>query len=450
MPRPQFGLSSYERARGGLPSLPVYNLYVERAPTEETGVALQSRPGLETAGITLGDGPVRALFRRDGVLSGALFGVSGGSLYSGATALGAVDGAGPFSMAGYEDYLFVAGGGSLWGWNGTTFQAVAFPDDAPVSKVVIGASRALCLRADTEKFYWSDPLSTTIDALSFASAESQPDRLRDVLFIDDTAVLFGAETVEFWPNTGDAELPFRPLEGRVFEVGVRNTGAAVEFGPAFAWVTNFNRVCVGDETSVISNEGLELKIADSEACRLWTFYVDSTEFLALTLDDETHVYSSASRMWSRFGSGNLGQWAVGCYAAGLFGSATDGIISRFSNGWQDFGSTLTRLFRFGLPFTSGAVAINNLLLRANVGTTGFVTGTYAEPVVELRTSRTAGRTWGAWRQRSLGAQGEYRKKVQWLGLGTFGQPGMMGEMRVSDPVDWRVSDVLVNEVYNGL
>jgi len=42
MPAAQFGLSSYERAEGDLPALPVINMYAEETASE--GVVLQSRP----------------------------------------------------------------------------------------------------------------------------------------------------------------------------------------------------------------------------------------------------------------------------------------------------------------------------------------------------------------------------------------------------------------------
>ncbi len=250
--RMQFGLSSFVRAEGDLPELPVINMYAEAAPTEETGVVLQSRKGLDDRSANMGAGPVDTLFQRDGVLSGALFGISANTLYQATTSRGAVVGAGPWSIAGYELALFAAGGSSLYYWNGAALATVSFPDSASVSKVAVGASRLLCIRADTQKFYWSDSLATDIDALDFASAESQPDKLRDILFIDDTAILFGAETVEFWPNTGDADLPFQPLEGRVFEKGIRATGCATIFGTTFAWVTDHNEVCLGDADAVIS------------------------------------------------------------------------------------------------------------------------------------------------------------------------------------------------------
>lgn len=450
MPRMQFGITAFERARGDLPELPVINLFAEEAATEQTGVVLQSRPGLSDRSANMGAGPVSGLFQADGVLDSAMFGVSGGIFYSGNTAIGAIDGSGPVSMAGYQDLLFITAGASLWSYDGTTLEKVAFPDDASVAKVVVGGSRVIAIRADTEKFYWSNVLSGTIDALSFATAESQPDRLKEELFIDDILILFGAETVEFWPNTQDADLPFQPLEGRVFERGIRGTGCATKFGSTFAWVTNKNQVCVSDPENIITKPGLEALIEASANVSLWPFYLEGTEFLALRIDAGTWVYSLRSRLWSQFASYGQSNWIPQCFAGGVFGSSVDGKTLEWGANYQDIGGIMERRFRAGFALNSGGVTINNTIVRANVGHTAFLAGDYANPTIEMRRSLDAGQTWGNWRGVSLGEQGQYRKKVQWTGCGMAGQPGWLAEFRVADPVPFRCSDVLINEVFGGI
>ncbi len=445
--RMQYGLSSFVRAEGDLPELPVINLYAEAVAQEESGVVLQSRKGLDDRAANMGAGPVDCLFQRDGVLSGVLFGISANTLYQATTSRGAVVGAGPWSIAGYELALFAAGGSTLYYWNGAALAAVAFPDSASVSKVAVGASRLLCIRKDTQKFYWSDPLAVDVDALDFATAESVPDRLRDILFIDDTAILFGAETVEFWPNTGDADLPFQPLEGRVFEKGIKATGCAVAFGSSFAWVTDANEVCLGDPENVISSPGMEAEIIASATCRLFTFRMEAQEFLALRIDSGTHIYGARSKLWSEVQTYGLANWQAQCFANGVFGSATDGKTLAFGSDYTDNGTVLERRFRGGFPLNGGGVTVNNITLRTNPGNTPYLTGEYDDPSIEMRLSRDAGQTWGPWKIRTLGASGEYRKKVRWMALGRAAYPGLLCEWRVSDPVPFRLSDVLINEPY---
>lgn len=450
MPRMQFGLTAFERARGDLPELPVINMFAEEAPTEATGVVLQSRPGLSDRSADMGAGSVAGLFKADGVLSGGLFGVSDGSFYAGTTAIGAIDGNGPVSMAGYENLLFITAGASLWSYDGTTLAQVSFPDDANVSKVMVGGSRLIAIRADTEQYYWTNVLSGTIGGLSFSSAESQPDRLRDGLFIDDIALFFGAETVEFHPNTQDAVLPFQPLEGRVFERGIRATGCATKFGSTFAWVTDTNQVCLSDPDNIISKPGLEALIEASANVSLWTFYLEGTEFICLRIDAGTWVFSLRSRLWSQMASNGQDNWIPQCFAGGVFGSSIDGRTMSWGSAHVDLGGVLERRFRAGFPLNSGGVTVNNTILRCNVGETPFLTGDYTNPVIEMRRSLNGGQTWGNWRQTSLGEQGRYRKKVQWTACGMAGHPGWLAEFRMTDPAGLRVSECLINEPYGGI
>lgn len=450
MPRAQFGLSAFERGRGNLPALPVVNMFAEAAPTEETGVVLQSRSGLADRSVTLGTDNVRQVFKESGVLGGRLFAVSDNGFYDDGVLKGTIDGEGPVSIDGYEDLLFIAAGGGLYSYDGTTLASVSFPDGANVTKVLVGASRAICLRADTETYYYSNVLSSTIGALSFSSAESQPDRLLDALFIDDILIPFGALTVEFHPNTQDATLPFTPLEGRVFERGIRATGCATKVGSTFAWVTDVNQVCMSDPENIISNAGLEALIEASANVSLWTFTLEGTEFLALRIDGATWVYSMRSRMWSQFYSYGQDNWIPQCFAGGVFGSSTDGRTLEWGDDFQDLGGVLERRFRAGFPLNSGGVVINNVALRTNPGQTPFLTGDYDTPTVEIRQSRDGGNTWGNWRGTSLGVQGEYRKKVGWTACGMAGQPSWLAEFRVTDPVPFRVSDVFFNEPWGGI
>lgn len=459
-------LSQFDRTRGNLPSFPIINMYAEQAPTEEGEVILQSRPGMAVQS-TAGSGPIHCLYKHDGVLSGFLFAITGNKLASnGALIAGTVNGSGPFSIAGYEDRIFIAGGGAPQTYNGAALTTVAFPGSANVIKVVVGASRAIFISAATGTFYWSDVLSTTIDSLSFATAESQPDDLMDMLFIDDTLILFGRESVEFWPNTGDANLPFQPLEGRVFEVGILGTGCAAQIGSTFAWVTNTGQVCLGDQNNVISEPWIEAIIRGngtfSGSVWLFPFQIDGDEFLCLQANSiTTLVWHVRSKTWSRFvdtttPGANVG-WGVKCATystadGSLFGSESNSNIYQFySYNVEPNGVYFERRFRAGIPLNSAGITVNNVVMRTNPGhTAGSGVGETTNPTVEMRKSLDGGNTWGSWRSVSLGANSQYRLKVQWTGCGMIGQPGGLFEFRTTSNAPFRVSGVYFNEPYGGI
>lgn len=443
-----YGVSTFERRRGGFPALPVINMLAEAVPTEPATV-LQSRPGLEKSGTELGANAVRGLYTADGVLNNSLFAVSGTNLYADGVLVGAIDGTGPVSFAGYEDFVFINAGAGIWSYNGTTLAQVPFPDNAPVSKIVVGASRIIAVRATTGQFYWSDPLSSTIGALSFATAENSPDTLKDTLFLGDKLIHFGAETIEFWPVSGEADLPFVPLVGAVLPVGIKATGTAVHFNRTFAWVTNNNEVCVGDPDNIISEPELQVKISESANVSLWTFYVDDNEYLAAQTDSVTWVFGARSQVWSEFQTYGQDNWIAQCYDGGYFGSSIDGNILRWSDGYTDLGQPLERRFRAWVPLTAEVLKLKNVVLRTNPGTTPFLTGDFTDPSVELRTSRDGGKEWQPWKSRRLGEQGQYRKKTFWSSLGQFNYPGVLLEVRYTAPTPFRVSGMSMNEPFGG-
>jgi len=445
----QYNLSNFDREAGNFPQLPVINMFSEEVVTEKS-VALQSRPGLQNSDISFGASPVRSVYKSDGVLSNTLFGVAASSLYSSEGLIGLIDGGNTVSHAGYNDFLFTAAGGQLWGYDGTTLAAIAMPDDLGALKVVTGSSRGIILAKDTQKFYWTEPLDTVVDPLNFASAEYSDDRLLDMLFVGDTLILFGTNTVEFWPVSSDPALPFQPLVGRVFPVGVKSLGCAVSLGSTYAWVTNRNQVCIATPDKVVSDLGLETKIGNSSSVNLWTFTLAGTEFLVLTLDTETWVLNPRNEgRWFKFESYGEDNWLPKCFGAGYFGSSDRGTLLEWSNDYSDFGGVLERRVRGWAPIDSGTIVINNFSVRTNPGRTPFLTSSYLDPQIELRTSRDAGASFTPWKTRSLGRQGAFKQQTRWNGLGMFSYPGLLAEIRVTDPVPFRVSGLSVNDKYVG-
>lgn len=444
-----YGTSDYDRQRGNFPALPVINMFAEQVPTEQ-GLSLQSRPGLDNSATSMGVGPVKALFQNDGVLTGGLFGVSDTKLYEGSTNRGSINGTGPAKIAGFENLVFANAGDDIWSWDGASLAAIATPGSVDAIDICVGSSRLVFIQKDTGRFWWSDVLVSTIDPLSFATAENSPDRLKACLYIGDTLILFGSKTVEFWPITTDPDTPFQPLVGRVFQVGIRGTGCAAEFNSSFAWVTSKNQICIQDPDNVISQPDLDAKIAASTSASLWTFLLEGIEFLAIRLDTETHVFSAKANQWSQFASYGKSNFIPQCYANGYFGSAIDGHLMQFNTGHADFADVLERRFRAGASLDAGTTRINNLNMRTNPGRTPYVVGTYADPTIEMRSSKDGGAQFGEWRDKKLGMEGKYRSIVQWRSLGMFGHPGFLAEFRVTDPVPFRVSRLTINEPYGAI
>lgn len=445
-------LTNYEQDTGNVPEMPVENLIAETVPTEGKAI-FQSRPGLVVE-RTYGTDPIRAVYSEPNIFNEDTFVVAGNTLYREGTSLGTINGTGVVSFAGFINCLYIAAGSSLWKYNGTTLTAVTLPDSFSVLKVLVAASRLVLIKKDTQTFYWSDTLSDTVAALSFAEAENFPDRILDMILLGDTIIFFGQGTVEFWIISGaDPDLPFVPVVGRVFSKGISHTGSVARLisSDSFAWITDTHQICLNKPSTVISNGNLEKQLASSTNPKLWTFILYETEYLAVTTDTDTWVFQpSENGLWTKFSTYGITGWEAGCYSNNVFGSKLTGRTLRWSDEYVDEGyASLVRLFRVWQPLSPQSILVNNVTVGMNTGTTPHLTGAFADPLMEMRASRDGGNTWSTWIAASTGAQGAYRKYVRWLSCGIFSYPGLMMEFRCSSPTPLRVSNVYVNEPYGG-
>lgn len=439
-----FGISAYSRDRGALPEFPVVNMFAEKSSVDPKGVILQSRKGI-VADHVVGDGPIQAMLQKDGVFGGDEFVVSGGSFYRAGTLIGDIDGVGVCSMVATELEVMICCGQSLYSYDGTDLVAVTFPDGASVTKIGYASGYFIALRKDTQQWYFSALLDgRSWDGLDYASAENEPDRLLDLLVLDGAVVFFGSASVEFWASTGDPDLPFAPIQQRVFEQGIAATGCAISVDNSFFWIGD-DRITYRNDNSpqAIDDDGIVERSIASEAHRLFLITDERHKLVCARFDASTMVYDVTTGQWSEFQSYGRSNWRVGP----SMGDTENGTIWRFTD-YADDGGMLERRFRAGAPLDSG-LAVSNLRLVCEVGQTPFLADPYAEPVVEMRYSDDAGRTWSSWEAVSLGRQGEYRTRPEWRALGMFDDPGMIFDFRVTDPVSWRVNGVKFNEKRSG-
>jgi hypothetical protein len=438
---------SYQRLNGRLPPLEVVNMFAEQTPTAKSGVALLSRKGLDEVSSLSAD-PIIGVFQRDGLFGGDIFSLtSGGQLYRGTTLLGTVNGTGPASMAGSTVELVVTRGTTAYSYNGTDLAAIAFPDSASVTAVTFIGGMFVFARAGSGRFYWSAVLNgRIIDPLDYATAESAPDALLDVVAIGDNLYLLGEETTEVHFLTSDLTLPFQRINQRTVSIGVKATGCAIEVDNALHFIGSDNIVYrMAEVPQRISHHGLEELVGASAAFRCFSWSYEGHVFFAVRLSQGTWAMDMASPgLWPEFQTHGLTNWMAGCavVAGGepVFGSASSGKLLGFGENWTDDGVALIRIFTSALPLGGGSVPIDSIEIEANSGSS-----TGAAASLELESSRDGGNTWSDPRMSSLGAMGEYRKRASYRRLGMFDAPGAMFRHRMSDAAPLRVSAVRANE-----
>lgn len=444
MPSIAYGTGCYRRDLGNFPELVLINMFVEQAKTSEQGIALQSRPGLGLL-ATAGTGPINGMFCKAGTLSGAVFSISNTTIYSATTSVGSIAGTGVASWAGGFGELLVTRGTTCRRWNGTTLSNVTFPDAANVRAVTFIGSLFVAVRGDTSgKFYWSAPLDgTTWDALDFATAEREPDSLLDIAALGDNIWLFGQSTIETWAHTGDATLPFTRFEQVAFDQGIMDTGCVVPADNTLFFIGSKRMVFrVGDVPERISDNGIEERLHDATTARMFTFWYHGHEFVCIRTNTETLAYDCSSKQWCEFQT-SQGNW-IAAHAAmsgktAYFGHATTGSLMGWSE-WDDMAASLERRLSFAQQLDEPA-EINCIRLWVNSGATDVV----ADPQIELRLSDDAGNTFSAWEAEDLGTTGDFRNVPEWRAMGTFDFPGVLGEIRVTDAVPFRLSAIKIND-----
>lgn len=450
-----YGVGAYRRENGGLPEFKLVNMFVEKTPAAANGVVLLSRNGLVEAD-SLGSGPINGLFAKQGVFDANLFAISDLTLYRDGTAIGALTGAEPSSFAASAGEVVVTMGETAFSYDGSTLAAVAFPDGANV-KAVAGTIGGLFLyvRSGTGRIYWSSILDgRTINGLDYLTAESSPDDARDVYIIQDGAWILGGATVEFWQLTGDADAPLSRVEGRLYKKGVIDTGCAADVDNTLFWWGSDNIIYRGAEVPQrVSDHGIEEKLAGSVERKCFTYKYEGHEFFVVRTDSGSFAYDVSTGQWCEPSSHGRINWRVRNAAVAdiglVFGDDEDGTLWQFDHANWDDGGTLERRFTAAFPMGGGQVRVDKLCVEANVGQTALLVGQGSDPILEMRASRDGGRTWGNYRSAKLGAQGKYRQRTEKRVWGIFDAPGGMFDLRVTDPVPFRVSRVYVNEPGGG-
>lgn len=446
MPIVPLGLKSYRRDDALQPEVRLVNLILEK---DESGASPDevmriSRPGLSPAFNI--NGPMRALYREEGVFGGAWFAVTGKHLVrlegSAPVVLAAVTGDDPVQLAGVQSALYVLRTGLLCRYvEGVGLVEIVVPEGhVPIGIETINGY--LIVACSSGRFYWIEPGATTIDALNFATAESSPDGLVGVTRLVDELFFGGAASIEPWQPSGDADAPFQKAGGRQFERGLLARDTMRRFDNSLLWVGEDCIVYrVGSVPERISDHGIEERLRKRVSVpSAWTFGVDGHKFYVLVIPGQgVFAYDASSQAWSEFTDPNGAAWR------GLVGqSSTDRTLAGGVDG---------KLYRvapenvgddgIGFPqIVTGSVP--NVGKPARVGSLALGIGASAACTVKVR--------WRDGREpypdyfEELPTNGD--EIVNLYRLGALKQPSRTFEVRVDDRVKLRLSGARANEAWD--
>lgn len=458
------GANAYSADEYGLPAVKLENWYAEEAGDRvDRPYRLIPAPGL-TSFATGMNGAIRGLFQADGLLSGDILAASGLRVYrvnsAGTdTEIGTITGTEGVSFAGSQVELVMTAGGTAY-----------LVGSSSIASITVGAAsgdivdcaeinqRHLFLEDGTGRFWWSDPAdAATVQATSFATAETEPDNLLALHVYGDTVFLFGTASTEGWSSTGSTETPFVRRPGFAVNKGIvgRDAVASADFGLFLVADDGIVYRLDGMQPRRISTHTIERLIEDvatasRDEIRVSAHQWGGHTFMGLHLPGVgDYFYDVATSVWHRRREINAARHLVHEFVERdgkvYAGDRSAGSLYRLDRDVYTHNSNAVRRVATALvPVEDQRPVIANATVELQGGV-GLNTGQGSDPQVMLRFSKD-GQRFSNEIRRGFGKRGEWNTRAIYGSLGRFNPPAMLIEVAVSDPVPATVTGLAVDRV----
>lgn len=287
---------------------------------------------------------------------------------------------------------------------------------------------------DTGRFGWFGLYNTTFDALSYATAEGDPDKLVRVVVVGRELWALGEHSTEVYYNSGDKDLPFRRVGGAFLTVGCEAPQTVAKLGSSLVFAAKTEaggrQLCMtqGYQTGRISTHAIEqvLQKADIKQATAFSYQQSGHGFYVLNLPDvdRTFVFDVLTGLWHerawRDDAGKLHRYRGQHHAYdgkdNLIGDWESGkIYALRSDVFTDDGQPVYR--ERTLPFflsEKKQVSYQRLELEMSVNNADEPTN---ESTIQLQWSDDYARTWHPPMSHRLGRKDTDLTRIVWRRLG---------------------------------
>lgn len=294
---------------------------------------------------------------------------------------------------------------------------------------------------------------TTLDALDFATAESNPDGLLRVLYDHGELVLLGTSTIEFWSNTGGQDFPYSNQRGSTLQFGLAAKYSLVQYNDSIAGLmkNSMGQVQImlmrGHAISAISSQEVDALINNDQ---IYPAVADATAFghmlgghpmlqISFPSAMKSWNFDQSTQLWSEMESGldggrhraeiqadYLNKTRVTDYSNGNVYTLDANVYT--DNGMPIAREIITKTMTIG---QNQRIAVHRIGIDCQTGN-GLENGQGSTPQVMMQISKDSGRTWGNEIWATSGKIGEYLTRLFWTRCGssrfwTF-------KWRITDPV----------------
>ena len=271
----------------------------------------------------------------------------------------------------------------------------------------------------------------TYDALDFASAEALPDKITSIMVSRNQLYIGGVETIEPFQNIGGAGFPYQRVNGGVVPMGVKAKFSLVNFARTFAFVGNAENenpsvyLFTGSTPERIATNAIDLIIGehtdDEKKSIFCTAYAERGGFfLNVHFKNRTMTYDRQTTLWhertSKDVNGKQTNWRVSgivsAYGKILVIDNQSGRVGVMDKDTlTEYGTSIKRVWAT-IPFSNQGERISfsdfEITMLNGTGNASDV-----EPEVMRSFSDDGGRAFKNETARSLGKEGEYKKRQIW-------------------------------------
>jgi hypothetical protein len=368
------------------------------------------------------------------------------------TSRGTIPGIDRCIMTGIGSNVVIVTGGTPYVWNGSALSVVNDADlESPNSCAHL--NNQILYDGDGGRFASSDVGdATSIDALNYATAESDADELVRIYVHDQRALMMGSKTIEPWWNSGNGQPPFDRLEGSIIQIGLGALHSVANSKEYVYFVGNDNIAYAlkGSYATPIFNDAIIAEITDSAMvsdAEGMCYNINGQWFYELSFPtlNRTFCHPEGGETFELSSGTEGGRNIASSYAyfnrKHLVGDCNSGNIYELDlNTYTENSNTIIR-YRDTAPLHGGlfgasgkTLIMNRFELIMEVGV-GLLSGQGIDPMVMLSFSDD-GKTFSTEMWAPIGRIGQFLYKVEWFALGSF--ESRVIRVRVSDPVHWSI------------
>lgn len=306
----------------------------------------------------------------------------------------------------------------------------------------------------TNEFGVSKLNDFSVDPLSFAAAEGDPDNIVGVIANQRDVWFLNERSTELFVNTGNADFPFERVSGGFIEKGCLASFSIAKIDNYVFWLgrDQFGHGIVyaghGLSPERISTQAIETAIqgySDPSSAVAYTYQSGGHSFYVLNFDEATWVYDLSTKLWHERAYLNDGilerhraqyHGFVPSLGIHIVGDYENNNLYKFNDDY--YTDNLNPILRLrASPHLSNSlnrIFYNKFQLdmETGVGLDGASTVQGHDPQVMLQFSDDAGHTWGNEAWSSAGKIGEYKKRVIWRRLGK--SRDRIFRIAITDPV----------------